>query len=404
MFQEFFQAIWHILLELAPWLFVGALIAGVLHVFVPEHVLRRHLTGRWGVIKGALIGVPMPLCSCSVIPVAMGLRQQGASSGATVAFLISTPETGVDSIFVSAGFLGWPFAIFKFASAFVLGLTGGMLTEARAEKHDSRVMSLPVLNDRARPRGVGALLGHSLELLRSMWVWLVIGVLASAAISYFLPAGGLERFNVYGGVGAFAAALAIVIPLYVCALASVPIAAALIEAGFPPGAALVFLIAGPATNLATMGAVYRTLGGRTLAIYLSTIAVGSVVCGIAFDWVIPHDMSAVGGHEHHDSPAWWATACALLLLGLVGKFAWDDATRWFRSRAAAPLPAGNRVEVAVTGMTCGNCVAKLERTLGREAGVAGVTVTLDPGRAVVVGAIGEPRVRELIAAAGFEAR
>jgi uncharacterized protein len=400
-------SIWHILLELAPWLFLGAGIAATMHVLLPADFLRRQLRGRWGIVKAAAIGVPMPLCSCSVIPVGLSLRRQGASAGSTVAFLISTPETGLDSIFVSAGILGWPFAIFKLASAFVIGLTGGLLTD--------RFVAAPKTRDVVEPecevppeRSLHGLIVHAIDLLRALWGCLVIGVLASAAIEYFMPAGGLERLGAGGGIWAMLLAVVVGMPLYVCSVASVPIAAALIHGGFPPGAALVFLIAGPATNVSTMGAVYRILGRRTLAIYLATIALGSMACGLAFDWVLAVAPNAVSGHVHHHEPAWWAVGSAVLLAALLVKFAWDDLVVLSRKQRAVRggETAGSgapRVEVGVRGMTCGNCVAKLERVIGGEAGVSGVTVTLDPGRAVVEGEISEPRVRELVAQAGFAA-
>jgi uncharacterized protein len=122
------QAMWHILLELAPWLLLGVAVAAALHALLPPDFMRRHLSGRWSVTKAALIGVPLPLCSCAVIPVGLSLKRQGATSGASVAFLISTPQTGVDSLLVSGAMLGLPFALFKMASAFIIGLVGGVLT------------------------------------------------------------------------------------------------------------------------------------------------------------------------------------------------------------------------------------------------------------------------------------
>ena len=124
------DAIWNILLELAPWLLLGAVVAGALHVILPANWMQRHLTGRGGVLKAVLVGIPLPLCSCGVIPVGLGLKRDGASNGAAVGFLISTPQTGVDSILVSASFLGWPFALFKVFAALVTGLIGGTLADA----------------------------------------------------------------------------------------------------------------------------------------------------------------------------------------------------------------------------------------------------------------------------------
>lgn len=398
------EAIWDNLLELAPWLLLGALAAGVLQALLPADFLRRHLSGRWGVLKAAAFGVPMSLCSCAVIPMGMSLRRQGASVGATVAFLITTPETGIDALFVNAGFLGWQFAFFKLCSAVVIGIVGGVLADklvAPTDEVADQTAAAGAIGHRSVMRGI---LTHAIELLRSLWGWLAIGVVASAAIAHWLPADGLARFNAYGGAGAMVIALIIGMPLYVCATASVPIAAALVRGGFPPGAALVFLIAGPATNVTTMGAVYRVLGRRTLVIYLTTIAVGSIACGLAFDWLVEFDRHAVHGHAHEHAPALWAVASAVVLLGLAAKFAWDDLATWRRSRQVNVTAESEAVEVDVGGMTCGNCVARLERVLSREAGVAGARVTLEPGRAVVYGEVSEPRVRELIAQAGFEPR
>lgn len=404
-------SIWHILLELAPWLFVGALVAGALHAFVPAEFLRQRLQGPWGVVKGALLGVPMPLCSCAVIPAGLGLKKQGASDGATVAFMISTPQTGADSLLVARAFLGWPFALFSLASSFILGIVAGWWTDAAGPPSSTEVVAPPTCADEHRGGKLRSVITVGLETLQSIWRWLVIGVVASAAIEQFVPAGSLNSLAGSGGLPAMFVALMIGMPLYVCTTASVPLAASLVHAGFPPGAALVFLIAGPATNIATMGAVYRVLGRRTLAIYLATIAVGSVLFGLAFNLLLSvNPTGAALPTQVHQHTNWWTTACAVALLALLAWFAWDDAAAWWRKRrglATTPIDGhaahAHSVELGVEGMTCGNCVAKLERVVGREAGVSAVAVTLEPGRVVVNGDVSADRVRELVAAAGFRA-
>ena len=408
------DAIWNILLELSPWLLGGALIAGLLHVALPENFLRRHLSGRWAVVKAAALGVPMPLCSCSVIPVGLGLRRQGASPGATVAFMIATPQTGADSVTVAAGFLGLPFAVFTLVSTFVLGLVGGWWADAGSDTsaagEPGETTPIACGDDHDEAGGaVRRTVTYALSLLQSIWVWLAIGIVASAAIEQFIPPGALEKLGAGGGLPAMLLALVIGMPMYVCTTASVPVAAALVHNGFPPGAAMVFLISGPATNVATMGAIYRALGGRTLAKYLTTIAVGSLAFGVLFNLLVDPATAAVAHmHQHH---SWWAIACAVAVVALMAWFAVEDVQRWLHKRRAAsadergtPEAVGvRRVEVDVHGMTCGSCVARLERVLGREAGVSGVSVTLQPGRAVVDGNVSEPRVRELVAEAGFHA-
>jgi uncharacterized membrane protein YraQ (UPF0718 family)/copper chaperone CopZ len=405
-------SIWNILQELAPWLFVGALAGGVLELVLPGGFLRRHLRGRWGVVKAAALGVPMPMCSCAVIPAGLSLKKQGASDGATVAFMIATPQTGADAVTVTAGFLGLPFALFTLVSTFVLGLVGGWWTDAGktaepANGGPEQIVPIACSDETGEPDRAGwrRVVDHAVMLLRSIWVWLVIGVVASAAIEQFVPPGALEKLGAGGGLPAMLVALIVGMPLYVCTTASVPIAAALVHNGFPPGAAMVFLISGPATNVATMGAIYRVLGGRTLWKYLVTIAVGSVAFGVLFNLTVdPATAEPTHMHEHH---SWWAAACAGLLVALLGWFAFDDARRWLgRRRLAAPaagLPDDGlrTVEVPVAGMTCGSCVSRLERVIGRAPGVASVAVTLEPGRAVVRGDVSDERVRELVAEAGF---
>ncbi|HPM83129.1 MAG TPA: permease, partial [Candidatus Anammoximicrobium sp.] len=242
---------------------MGTLIAGLVHVLLSPGFIHRRLQGPTGVLKAVGIGVPLPLCSCGVIPAGLGLKKDGASDGACIAFLISTPQTGVDSILVSGSFLGWPFALFKVVVAAVTGVAGGWLVDALAGDRNGEHGS-PVDAPASRRGGVRELVAHGLDIIRSIWLWLVFGVVVSAAINVFVPPSYLSGLGSLGILPSAVAALAISVPLYVCATASVPIAAALVAGGLPTGAALVFLIAGPATNVATIGAVYRRYGGRVL--------------------------------------------------------------------------------------------------------------------------------------------
>ena len=325
----FLHAFWQVLLDLAPWLLLGSLVAGGLHVLLPKDCLQRQFTGPFAVFKAVGLGVPLPLCSCAVIPVGLSLKQSGASSGAAVAFLISTPQTGVDSILVSASFLGWPFAFFKVASAALMGIFGGWWTDRPIYRQQGQA-SLPIItsgksSSAKEPLRWVALFAHSLELLRSIWRWLLFGVIVSAAITAFVPTGTLASL---GGGNQFAAMLVtliIALPLYVCATASVPIAAALVASGLPVGAALVFLMAGPATNVATIGAVYRTLGRRAVGIYLATVIVGSIVCGWLFGFLVEAKATALA--HSHDTSNWWSIGSAALLLAMICWFALQEVRR-----------------------------------------------------------------------------
>ncbi|NOY29878.1 MAG: hypothetical protein GXP28_06770 [Planctomycetes bacterium] len=396
---DFFEAAWKVLLDLAPWLLLGAAVAGGLHVLLPKDFLERQFSGRWGVLKAVALGVPLPLCSCGVIPVGLSLKKGGGSDGATVAFLISTPQTGIDSIFVSASLLGWPFALFKVFSAAATGVIGGLLVDAGGPAGAANE-TLHVQQPVPKQNRLRAFADHSLEMLQSIWRWLVVGIAISAAIEVFVPASAFTALQGYGGLAAMLVTLVISLPLYVCATASVPIAAALVASGLPTGAALVFLMAGPATNVATLGAVYRTLGKRPLAIYLATVVFGSIACGWAFEAVI--DTNLTTGSHVHDSTNWWSLASAAVLLALFGKFAWHDLAARLPSKTSRRSKNQTAdIQLAVRGMTCANCVAKLESTLRSDTNIDSAIVSLDDERLEVYGNVSETRVRQLVEQAGF---
>lgn len=394
----FIEAAWGVTVALAPWLLLGALIAGIVHVALPAGFIRRAFVGRRGVLTAVALGVPLPLCSCGVIPAGLGLKKDGASDGAAVGFMISTPQTGVDSVLVSASFLGWPFALFKLLAAGLTGLIGGWLTDALTDDTPSQAESC---SPQAPPeRTVGAAWAHGVDVLRSIWRWLVFGVLLSAFITTVVPQSWLAGAGASNPLVALGLALLISIPLYVCATASVPIAAALVAGGLPAGAALVFLMAGPATNLATLGAVYRALGRKALTVYLSTIVVGSVALAYAFDALVPLFVETPHQHAHEASPI--ALVAALLLVGMMVWFAAEDVRAWSSRRNAADTPAS--LTVAVDGMTCQGCARKLTRVLNEDARVESAIVDLEPGSASVQGSLDAEALADLVRKAGFAPR
>ncbi|MBI9017979.1 MAG: SO_0444 family Cu/Zn efflux transporter [Phycisphaerae bacterium] len=331
MLKDYIDNLWGLMMELSPWLFIGLAIAGIIHIFMPEGFIKKHLGRRrfTSVLKAVLVGIPMPLCSCGVIPTAMGLKKEGASNGAAAGFLISTPQTGVDSILVSATFLGWPFAIFKVFSALVSGLTGGILvnlfdkeqkTEIKPEKKSCCCSAKQP--EPPKPSCCSAEPKNKIDikeafrfafgqLLRDIYRWLIIGILIAAAITTFIPKGSLADYTVTQGIWGMFTMLIISMPMYICATASVPLAASLVIAGMSPGSALVLLMAGPTTNVATMGAILRTFGKRTLMIYLTTVASLSIILGTIFNWVI--NIEAITEKHVHPMPSVIGNVTAILL-------------------------------------------------------------------------------------------
>ncbi len=394
MFATFTSALWAVMLELAPWLLLGAAVAGLLHVLLPPGFVHRRLRGPRGVLEAVVLGVPLPLCSCGVIPAGLGLKKDGATNGASVAFITATPQTGVDSVLVSASFLGWPFALFKVAVAGITGVIGGLVTDAVAGPGDD--LGAPEVVDGRRTLRDGV--EHGVEILQNIWGWLVFGVLASAAITTFIPPSTFAGFASLGPLGAAAVVLVISTPLYVCATASVPIAAALVAGGMPVGAALVFLLAGPATNVATVGAVYRGFGGKVLGVYLTNIVVGSMIGAWAFEALF--ELGGVAAHGGHEHTTWWGLASAVFLAAALAWFAAQDLRLWIASKRAVPS-AAQVLEIRVDGMSCGGCVKKLTGRLQDADGVESVEVTLEPGLAVVRGGISPEAAGAVIEEAGF---
>lgn len=362
---QFLNELWQILLDLSAALLAGLLLAGVLRVFLPQGLVHAHLSQATlgSAIRAALIGVPMPLCSCGVVPTAIGLRQQGASKGAATSFLISTPQTGVDSVLVSAAFLGWPFALFKVGAAFVTGVIGGVLVNRfggdKAEANPGRAQG-ETRNGQGN-RLIALVRYAVLDLLAAIDLWLIGGILAAAAISTAVPPDYFQGAAWAQGLTGMLLVLAVALPLYVCTTGSVPIAASLIAAGMPAGSALVFLMAGPATNMATIGAVYRSLGGRVLGLYLGTVIISSIGLGLGFDFILA-DLGPAIAADLHSAPNWWDVAAAWLLLALL---AFLMARRLYGAIAARgpSTDASPGLTLTVTGMSCQHCARRVKAVL-----------------------------------------
>ncbi|MCF7957706.1 MAG: SO_0444 family Cu/Zn efflux transporter [Phycisphaerae bacterium] len=356
--QTFFYELWRLMLELSPWLLLGMFIAGILHVLLPKGLVKRHLGGKGfsDVFKAVAIGVPMPLCSCGVIPAAIGLKKDGASTGAVTGFLISTPQTGVDSILVCATFLGWPFAIFKVVSALISGLIGGMLVnlfdktplptetqpkesccchQGKNSSNNSTPCDNPKTHTPAGPKSFREPFHFAfITLLRDIYRWLIVGIIIAAIISTLIPEGALKDITITQGILGMLTMLVISLPMYVCATASVPLAASLIAAGMSPGSALVLLMAGPTTNIATIGAILRTFGKTTLTIYLATVATLSITLGFTFDWLLTG--TAIQSHHIHPLPEIVNIIAAGTLSALLLYFIASDLYKYLSQSKAPP--------------------------------------------------------------------
>jgi uncharacterized membrane protein YraQ (UPF0718 family) len=305
-------------------LLFGFFFAGLLSILVSRRMVERHLggSGMLPLFKAALFGIPLPLCSCGVIPVSMSLHKHGAGKGATLAFLLSTPQTGVDSILVTYSLLGPVFALFRPLAALVTGILGGVLVNlfgqkdsAPAEAADGGQEDAAVVTYQRKL--LNGLKYGFVTLPRDIGRPLLFGLVVAAVISAFVPD---DFFTEWLGTGlpAMLVMMAVGIPIYVCASASVPVAAALMLKGLSPGAALVFLMTGPATNAAGLVTIWNTLGRRTAILYLLTVAGCALAGGFLLDSLISSVNIGVAAHIHDMGPSLLQHLCAVVLLAVLG--------------------------------------------------------------------------------------
>lgn len=316
---------WATIAEMSPYLLFGFFVAGVLSVLISQRVVERHLGGKGmlPLLKASVFGVPLPLCSCGVIPVSISLHKHGASKGATIAFLLSTPQTGVDSIFVTYSLLGPVFAVFRPLAALVTGLFGGGLVDAFGQGATEEAAPATCSDECCSENGVKSRIRNGAKyafvtLPRDIGKAMLVGLLIAALISVVIPDGFFAE-KLGTGIGAMLLMMVLGIPLYVCATASVPVAAALILKGLTPGAALVFLMTGPATNAAGLATIWRALGRRTALLYLLAVAGCALGAGMLLDFLAFNiNLPVVSEHHHEVLPSLVKHIAAVVLLVLLG--------------------------------------------------------------------------------------
>jgi len=334
---------WKTLTVMSPYLLFGFLVAGIMSVFMSPKLIETHLGGRgiWPVIKASLFGVPLPLCSCGVIPVAVSLRKHGASRGASISFLLSTPQTGIDSLFVTYAMLGPVFAIFRPLIAFVTGIVGGVAVEsfaptlpashAQPEKDDGKSSQGECQDSCCKKTQEGKILRllkyGFLTLPKDVGGAMLGGLVIAALIGVFVPGDFiLDGVETLGTFGTMLVMMALGIPVYVCATASVPLAAIMIAKGISPGAALVFLMTGPATNAAAFATIWKVMGGKTAIIYILTVIGCALGSGLFLDLIFPK-LAVEIPHIHEMPPSILGHISAVLLLAILIKGIYDKSRK-----------------------------------------------------------------------------
>ncbi len=420
--NEFFSSFLMIINEMSPYLLLGFLIAGILHVFVPKKFYKKYLSSnnKFSVLWAAILGVPLPLCSCGVIPTAIGLKNENASKGAVASFLIATPQTGIDSILATFSVMGLGFAIIRPVAALITGICGGLLinkyvttsssassaptscsisTEKHSEKADNILRKLYKVFRYAY-----------FDMIQNIGLRLIIGLLLAALINIAIP----DEFFLHFGSQPLLQMLIILliaVPMYICSTGSIPVATALILKGLSPAAALVMLMAGPAVNLASILVVKKSLGGKFTWIYLLTIIIGSIFFGFLIDIIGITPQISVGdascctdmGQTTHQ-PYIWRTLCSILLVifiiyALTMKFLDKfKTTKTSSTEANAPKVTIYNVD----GMHCNHCKRAVEEAVLKVKGVQEVQANVSAHTLTVTGNAKAKDVQQAVESAGFD--
>ena len=413
MLHTLFLDIWAMTAEMAPYLLLGFLLAGLMHAFIPRQVYSQYLSqpNFRSVFLAALFGVPLPLCSCGVLPTAMGLRREGGSKGATVSFLIATPQTGIDSIIATYSLMGLPFAIIRPIVAFVTAIFGGVLVNryepknslsagernrTKAEACSTQCNESESILQRLR----SALSYGYVEMMADIGKWLIVGLIVAGMITALVPDQWFEVFK-DNSILSILLVLAISVPMYVCATGSIPIAVALMLKGLTPGAALVLLMAGPACNVASLLVINKVMGRRTLLLYLLAIVGGAIGFGLGIDYLLPRHWFTLGLNMQEgccttEGLGTFSILCAILLIVLL-----INALLHHHEEETCEIGTTSSV-FHIEGMHCSHCAANVERALQSIEGVEDVSVSLSENIAVVSGDFDEKLIHSAVESLGYK--
>ena len=418
---QFFNALLAVINAMSPYLLLGFLIAGILHVFVPKTFYAKYLSrdNKLSVLWAALLGVPLPLCSCGVIPTAIGLKNEGASKGAVASFLIATPQTGIDSILATFSLMGLGFAVTRPVAALVTGICGGFLVN-RLVKEEVKIENSVCAIDNSQfsifnsQFKLWRVLKYAYyDMIQDIGLRLAIGLLVAALINVAVPD---EFFLSFGKqpLLQMLVILVVAVPMYICSTGSIPVAAALIMKGLSPGAALVMLMAGPAVNIASILVVRKSMGRRFTWIYLLTIVVFSVLFGLLLN--LFSDLSIFNfklstfnsGHSaccasEIASPSVFQIICSsLLVLFIIIALSMKFFSKFKKVNVNPDTGATDTVVYTVEGMHCNHCKAACEQSVSKVKGVASCEATPAANTLVVTGTAPESDIRKAVEQAGFE--
>ena len=404
--KEVLTVIFSIFNTMSPYLLLGFLFAGILHVLVPQQWFSKYLSkNQWtSVLYATLFGIPLPLCSCGVIPTSMAMYKEGASKGSTIAFLIATPQTGIDSIIATYSLLGLPFAVIRPIVACFTAVFAGLTANAFSS-HERALATIAQTDHKERvevslTRKLKMIFQYGyVEMMEDIGKMLLLGLIIAGLITYFVPD---NFFTLFGNntILTMFLVLAVSIPMYVCATGSIPIAIALMMKGMSPGTALVLLMAGPAANIASMLIIGKVLGRKTFLLYLTTLIIGAIASGLFIDNFLPASWFDVSNFaitvHHHGSFYYFKVLCSIILLMLFIN------TMFLKKKKNVPGTQHRAIKFKIDGMTCNHCKSNVARVISNLNSVKQVTVDLSTGFAYVEGNPTDEEIKSSVEAIGFK--
>lgn len=395
--------------RMSPYILLGFFLAGVMHAFVPNGLYQKYLGTKSfrSVLNAAILGVPIPLCSCGVIPTAMSLRKEGASKGAAVSFLIATPQTGIDSIIATYSLMGLPFALLRPIAALFTALFGGQMVNLtdndKNETAPSKTKACSSVKSSFKDKVIETFRYAYVEMIQDIGRWLIVGLVVAGLITVFVPE---SFFALFAGNSLLSMLLVLVfaIPMYLCATGSIPIAVALMMKGLSPGTALVLLMAGPAVNAASMLVVGKVLGKKTLIIYILSITLGAILFGLGIDYLLPPEwFSAPIARMAECSecgPSVFNIICTITLILLLV----NAMILRYRRKKNCTEDACIEMEkiYKIEGLRCNRCKENAEKAIASIEGVESVSIDLASGEAVVKGTFDEASMKKAVESLGFK--
>ena len=401
---------WGICLEMAPYLLLGFLFSGIISVFIDDSLVYKQIGQKKfsSVMKSTLMGIPLPLCSCGVIPVAATLKDYGASKGATTSFLVSTPQTGLDSIFLTYGMLGPVFAIFRPIAAFISGLFCGLIVNAIDEEehlHSSQNSKIKKNISSFTERLANGLKYGFLTLPEDIVVPLFQGLVIAACIGFFVPPDFIASYVSSNALLEYFVMLLVSLPLYVCATASIPIALVLYSKGISAGAIFIFLMAGPATNASSIAIIGNIMGKKILYIYMVLIAFSAVFFGIIFDLFFELNENILENNHHHMHENLFYVILTVLFGFIMANAFYSKRMKNIPNIGTPKNSEKNyadSLDLIVSGMTCSHCKESVESSIKSIHSDAKTSIDLASGKVLIRGLnLNENTIREKIEGRGF---